>query len=285
MELVRSNFTFHTGDLQKSAFGTNTNEFIQQANVGIKIKGNLWIDAGYFLTHIGAEGLLPKDNWLSSHSLVTYFEPFYQAGVRCSYEGEQMTAQLHLLNGNGLFDENNYNKTLGWFFSYTPNKELTVSYAGVAGNEESVQAQNVNLPYTPKTHILHNIVAQFNLIKGLTAKVQLDYATKSNMYNLIDSSSTKTNNYTGAALQIKYDYFEKYASTFRISIIENSKGVYTPMANGYDLTLGMEYKPYSNSFLRLESRYIKLDNKIFNDGNNAKDSRMELILNMGVWID
>ena len=49
--------------------------------------------------------------------------------------------------------------------------------------------------------------------------------------------------------------------------------------------LGFEYKAKPNTFLRLESRYIQLNNKedIFLYNGNFSNTRWEFVSSMGVW--
>ena len=280
--LIRSNFTLHVGDLHKTAWvsmGTQM-PLIQQANVGFRLFGNFWVDGGYFLTHIGGESLLPKDNWLSSHSLVTYFEPFYQAGIKASYETEKVTAQIHLLNGNGIFDDNNNNKTLGLFFSFTPSTLLSVSYAGVIGNEEP------GAPYNAKTHQLHNFVAQVNPFTDFSVKGQFDIDMKE-VQDPNNGAEMISGNFKGLSLTAHYQFIKHLGGTFRFAYIDNANGVYAPIVKGTEITLGCEFKPSDNSFIRLEGRNISLDDKyklFVRDGKSDK-SRMEVILNMGIWLN
>src|SRR3989339_1431027 len=110
---VRGILALQTGNFVTSAFGTTANPVLQQANIGYNLFDRFWLDAGYFLTHVGGESVLPKDNWLSSHSIVTIFEPYYQSGLRASYEGDQLSVHIHVLNANGFYEDNNDNKTFG----------------------------------------------------------------------------------------------------------------------------------------------------------------------------
>lgn len=278
---LRANFGIQHGDLVHTAYevpGTTIAPMIQQANLGINIFDKVWLDAGYFLTHIGGEALMPKDNWLSSHSLVTYYEPFYQSGLRVGYEGDKLTVQLHLLNGNGIIDENNSNKTYGIFASYKIMDNLTISYANVMGNEE---ADSV----TKKTHILHNICAAYDFNDKLSVKAQLDLATKEKVEIAGKESDAS---YMGISAQVRYKFVENLAATFRFAMIDNKDGLYPAALEGNAMTLGVEFKPSASSYIRLEgSMYnMKDDYKIFYDADGKPtNSKMELMLNCGIYLD
>jgi hypothetical protein len=106
-EKIRAVGTLHYGDIPVSAWSPVYN-FIQEANVGFHVCKKIWIDAGFFKTHIGTEALLPKDNIASSLAIITVYEPWFQAGVKLSYApNDKLSLCLHLLNGYNTFVDNN----------------------------------------------------------------------------------------------------------------------------------------------------------------------------------
>jgi hypothetical protein len=279
---VRGNITFHAGDLAQSAWvGYTSYPLIQQANVGINITDNVWLDAGYFLTHIGAEYVLPKENWLSSHSLVTYYEPFYQAGARIGYETTSFTAQLSILNGHGIFEENNYNKTLGIYLSYLPMNSLTLTYASDIGNEIPGGTELGRL------FMHHNFVALYNITPELAVKGQFDLAS------LAEKDNQKSLSYTAFSLQTKYQFVEKFSAAARFALVNNEDNIFAPFnqtapeLKGTEITLGCEYKPSPVTYLRLEGRMLSFDDKYkyFIQDNKPESSRMEVMLNFGVILE
>src|ERR1043165_1089031 len=50
---IRSNITLHYGDIPRSAWSPDF-RVIQEANAGIHLHKKLWVDMGFFRTHIGA---------------------------------------------------------------------------------------------------------------------------------------------------------------------------------------------------------------------------------------
>jgi hypothetical protein len=278
----RGNVTMQAGDLVKTGYQDLGVQFpmLQQANVGYNFYGHFWIDAGLFLTHIGGEALLPKDNWLSSHSLVTYFEPFYQSGFKVSFENENTTACIHILNGNGIIADNNFNKSVGLFFSQKCSDNFNFSYSNIYGNEEAGSPNNA------KIHFLQNLVLNYNLSAKLSLRGQFDIANK----NLTDNTNPYGGNskiYFGASLTAHYLFNEKFSASARAAYVNNSDSVYTPAIKGLAYTLGVEYKPSDFTYIRLEGSLMDLDEnyKMFiNADNKPAASRMEVALNFGVII-
>src|SRR6185295_9910470 len=62
---LRSTVAIHYGDVPRSTW-SNTFNFIQEANAGVRLCKNFWLDAGFFRTHVGAEGLYANENITSA---------------------------------------------------------------------------------------------------------------------------------------------------------------------------------------------------------------------------
>ncbi len=274
---VRGNITIHTGDLLHTAWeeAGATNPTLQQANAGFMALENFWIDAGYFLTHIGGELLLPKDNWITSYSLVTFFEPFYQTGVKFSYETAKFTVQLHLLNGNGIFEDNNYNKSVGLYLNYNLNDNLSFTYANVFGNEEA------GIPSNSRLLMYHNFDVYCYINDKIKVKGQIDYS------NLAAKQDIKSQSFIGLSAEAQYSFLPKHAATIRGSYISTNEQLFIGADNGYEIALGVQFKPAEMAYIRLEARRISFneDFRPFHIYGKQEPSRLEAALNFGVVLE
>ena len=278
---ARLKITLQAGNLPEKAysgFGPN----IQEAYIGINIIEGLWLDAGYFLTHIGGEVYFPKDNFLTSHSMVTYFEPFYHEGVRLMYENGPFTAGFHLCNGNGIFQDNNDNKSFGLSFGYNMGSMLAVSYSGIYGNEEPA-------PNPAKNHLLHNICLNSTPIEKLNLKAQFDLGQKDDIVHDSANNKMKSGSFTGISLQGKYQLIKKFSLAARYSNFNNEDRVEgfggTDIVKGSELAFGVEYKPIEKSYIRFEMRMLNLDDKykyFLDKDSKPTNSRLEFMINFGV---
>ena len=59
---------------------------IQEAYVGYRVTDKLWIDEGIYFSHIGFESWISRDNWTYTRSLDAEFTPYYQSGVKATYQ-------------------------------------------------------------------------------------------------------------------------------------------------------------------------------------------------------
>lgn len=273
-ENIRGTFTMHFGDIPKVNWPSN-DEFIQEANVGFSPYKNLWIDAGYFPTHIGCEGL-PKDNFFSSFSLQSYYEPFFQSGVKISYDfSDKFTACLHILNGYNVLEDNNKNKSAGMQLVYSPKENLKITYNNIIGNEQPRGTEG-------KTRFLNNVYLNYTACQKLEMIAGLDFGLQDKS-KLSDSSTA----YVYAAMaSLRYHILPKFSASVRGEYYQDLDGVLSGIvannlgAKGNGISLGVEYNPVENSYVRLEGRYLRLDanEKIFFDNNNQ---RTEVIMSFG----
>lgn len=278
---VHGAITLHYGDIPSLNWPSNQ-QFVQEAYAGFSPSKGLWIDAGYFLTHIGAEGLLPKGNFFNTLALPTYYEPFYQSGVRVSYEfSPKVYGSLHLLNGYNVFADYNKNKSFGVTLGVKPVKNLELIYNNLIGNEISSGSEG-------KTRMYNNLVIKFSPSSKVDFLLGADLAFQERS-SLTDSTASAIM-YSGLAA-IKYKITKKFSASLRGELYNDKNGFLsgaftdnTGKQTGliaYGVTLGFEVRPVEKAYFRVESRYLSADKeqKIFNDDKN---SRIEANTSIGI---
>lgn len=116
--------------------GPTLSRHIQEAFAGYRLADNLWVDGGIFFSHIGMESFISRDNWTYTRSLVADYSPYYQTGVKFSYQPSQEWGfQLHILNGWQNISENNDSKSVGTQISYSPSSKWSATYNTLIGKE------------------------------------------------------------------------------------------------------------------------------------------------------
>ncbi len=277
---IRGIASFHFGDIPQVNWPSNE-KYLQEANIGFSPFKNFWIDFGYFLTHIGAESALPKNNFLTLQSVGTYYEPFYQSGLRFSYEfSDKFSASLYLLNGYNVFADNNKNKSAGVQFIYSPLKNLSFSYNNLIGNE-----QPSSLP--GKTRFYNNFVVSYSPSQkvDLLAGVDYCYQEQSKITSPSDGAGM-----ISALISGRYKFTPKFSTGLRFETYNDPDGILSGTFTDSDgkltglgtfgITLGFEYKPVDQVYVRLEGRLLnnKSGQNIFYENKNHRE---ELLLNMG----
>lgn len=118
---------------------------IQEATIGYRLGENLWLDAGIYFSHIGAESFISRDNWTYTRSLLAEFSPYYQTGVKLGYQASPAWGfQFHILNGWQNIYDNNRGKAVGTQVAYAPNAHWSFTYNTFFGQEVGTQWRLLN---------------------------------------------------------------------------------------------------------------------------------------------
>ena len=140
--------------------GPSLSRNIQEAYAGYEVAKGVWIDAGTYFSHVGAEGFISRDNLTYTRSLVADYSPYYQSGVRATYQvNDKLSLQGHLINGWQTVSENNHSKMGGTQIAYAFAPNFSVSYSTLFGRESQFRHfHDVVAKYSPSSDL--DLVAQ-----------------------------------------------------------------------------------------------------------------------------
>lgn len=252
---VRGRLALHYGDIPLFSWSPDF-PMLQEGTFGVRVFRDLWIDGGFFPTHIGTESFLPGNNRLGSVAAITFYEPLYQSGVRIGWEGsETFTAQLHLLSGyNAVIDRNNA-KGIGAYVAWHPSEAMSFIYTNLFGDEAPDSAATQFRTYH-NVQLIHTPISDVHLILGF------DFCSQSNTA-LAGGTATMT----GGLLLAGYDISPQWRINGRFEFFNDPErfmaGTYLNELGeetGLELwggTLGAEYKPTDNSYIKLEGRMLQ----------------------------
>ena len=282
---VRGVVTLHFGDIAKSAWSTTMNN-VMEAHAGIRLSKKFWLDAGLFRTHFGTEGLLPKENFLSSVSVNTFYEPYFEAGARLNYvPNDKWSINVYALNGYNLFEDNNAKKSLGILLTYAFNDLCNVGYSNYVG-DDSPETDSVSHLRIHQNLFLN---CQFSKLK---IQVGGDYGVQHNTDNINNKNKSAT--LISGVLALRYQLKEKWSVSIRgegfsdpqgfmSGTILNKQNKYTGLKL-WGVTLGAEYKPVAEGYIRFEARQLQMDKdqEIFYWKGKNSSGRLELSCNIGI---
>ena len=285
-ENVNGVLTCHAGDIATSAWSNKYN-FIQEAHVGLRLIKKLWLEGGYFRTHLGFESIQPRENIGTSVALTTYYEPYYLSGAKLTYYlNNKLSVQVNAFNGFNTFVAINKKKTYGFTTVYEANKNFIVSFNSLLSNEQPDS-------FLFSKRRLYNDLYFAYKSKRVNVGFEANFGLQENS-DLEDS--TKTAYMFSMTLAGKYKIKnDKYSVYARLELFDDRNEILTGPVNNANHQLvginafggnaGIEFKPLSNSYLRFEARYIHLWNNenIFYNHNKYSNVRMEWIAAMGVW--
>lgn len=124
--------------------GGDVSRYIQEAVVGVKLSPTLWLDGGIYLSHIGSESWISRDNLTYTRSLIADYSPYYQSGVKLTWQATpSVSAQLNVVNGWQNISETNGNKGVGGRLDWNASSKVTLSAYNLISSEtpDSVDAQ------------------------------------------------------------------------------------------------------------------------------------------------
>jgi hypothetical protein len=281
---LRAALTFQYGDIAENSVFPPLNT-IMEAHAGIMLFKNLWLDAGLFRTHFGTESVLPRENFLSSLSVNTYYEPCNEAGLRLSYTpNETWTFNLYGITGYNLYGDNNKKKSIGALITYN-HGNYNIGYSNYIGDDSPPGDSARHL------RIQQNIFFNYQH-KKLKLQAGIDNCIQQNADYLHPTLGATM--WSGLA-GLKYQLKERFAISARAELFKDPQGFMSGVMlntnnfyTGYKLhgyTIGAEYKPTQNSYIRIEGRQIQMEKNqpIFKWHGENRSSRLELLVNLGIY--
>ncbi|MBS1487092.1 MAG: porin [Bacteroidetes bacterium] len=262
-QTVRANLALATGTYMNANYydepGALKNLF--EANAGIKVSGkkNIWIDAGVFASHIGAESAVGKDNWNLSRSILADNTPYYESGAKISYtsDDEKWFVSGLVLNGWQRIQRINGNNTpaFGHQITYKPNSKILFNSSSFAG---SATPDSVR-----KMRYFHNFYGQFQLHKKWDVQFTFDIGVQQK-----SKGSSAYNNWYSSALITRYAATSQITVAARAEYYHDATGIIisTHTANGfqtYSYSFNIDYKIAPNIIWRIEGREYRSEDKIF----------------------
>lgn len=250
---LRSNITLHAGDIVTAVWDPAF-ALVQEANLGVQLSPKLGLDAGIFLPHIGGEGLTAQGQWFATNAVISYHEPYYQAGARAIWQpGKRIQVQGWILAGLGRIADQNRTPGLGWRIDHAGKKESSMWYAGYAGDERP------NPDSVAKWVTYHNLGAKWNLGSKLKAAVSADIGTA--------SQPDQLDILLGGWAGLRYEIRPKWGISARYEAFSDPGSILSasfPTVSGnlmqglecHGFTAGAEFLPATNMRIRLEWRSL-----------------------------
>jgi hypothetical protein len=153
--------------------GPSLSRFIQEAVAGYQISPSLWVDGGIFLSHIGMESFISRDNLTYTRSLSAEFTPYYESGVKLTWQTTpKLTALFTVVNGWQNISENNQDKAVGTRLDYARSSSTTLSYYNFIGNEVSSSRLRIFNGVGFKSGLTPAFTLQGNFDYGIQQKAQ-----------------------------------------------------------------------------------------------------------------
>lgn len=238
-----------------SISGPDLARHIQEAVVGVRAGSRLWIDAGLYLSHIGQESWISRDNPTYTRSLLADYSPYYETGVKATWTAtSRLTAQLHVLNGWQNISETNRSKALGMRLDYVASSRVALGYANFVGNEA---------PDTVPARLrIFNEAFGVLTVDRLSVWLTLDYGTQRR------APASGSSSWWGGAAITKLKLSPTTSVAARLERYADPDGVIvtTGTPNAFRVSsasLGIDVAPYARALWRTELRGYTARDPIF----------------------
>lgn len=274
---IRSSLGVHFGDIAKAVWPSEFN-MIQEANAGFRLHKKLWIDAGFFRSHIGIESTQPRENITSSMSLANNYEPYYLAGAKLTYLiSSKVAIQLNSFNSFASYVETNKNTLVGLSLVIDPNEHTSITYNFITG-DDSPTGQRIK-----QQRFYNNFYASYK-----TNKFYLGAEFNYGMQQHSKTNDTTANATVMSGLIVgKYQFHKKLGVYARQEYFSDPDNILTGSLrtgkNVFGTTAGVEYKPFKNVALSTEGRVLQSEALIFKQGSFLTNRRFEFIICLDLW--
>jgi hypothetical protein len=228
---------------------------------------------GKFVTYHGAEVIEAKDDFNYSRSfLFNYAIPFTHTGFMAGYTfSKAFSANVYVVNGWDVTNDNNKGKTFGTSFVVTPIEPFTMNFGFLYGPEQPNNSSNYRF--------LFDWVGTFKATKNLTFMVNTDYAHE----DKDPLNGGRNSKWYGVAGYVKYDFTDWFSTSIRAEYFDDKDGVRTGIAQKLkEITITPEFRIVKNLLLRPEYRHDWSNKEGFDSHHITLDKKSQDTLALGV---
>ncbi len=228
-----------------------------EANAGIALKENLWLDAGIFGSHIGFESAVNSENPTLTRSLLAENSPYFLSGAKITYTPDKQWEFTGLLvNGWQRIQRVPGNSLLsfGTGITYTGNNFL-LNWSTFTGTDDPDVSRRMR--YFNNIYGKFDLTSKLGLILGFDTGAQQRTA-EGNNYNI----------WFSPVLISQYRINTSWATAFRMEYYSDEHGVIVPPLNfkpfkTSGFSANIDYAPNPNAMWRMEGRWLHSPDEIF----------------------
>jgi hypothetical protein len=250
---------------------------VYEANAGVKLTKNLWLDAGIFSSHIGMEGAISKDNLTLTRSLAAENSPYFESGVKLSYAASGKWAFTGLVvNGwqNIREPEGNSSKAIGTQVLFKANDQLLLTSCSFIGNEKPDSVR--------QRRYFHDLYLTWQAGPAWKLAAVFDFGMERKLHE------PGYHTWYSPVLLAHYRLTRQLALAGRVEYYSDKNGVIISPAtpNGFKTSgysLNLDYAPAGNVLMRVEGRLLDSRNAIFLRNSRATDQSVAITSSLAFW--
>lgn len=258
-ETFRGRFAFQTGTYVQSNYAVEPTllKNVLEASVGTRLGENVWIDIGIFPSHIGLEGIVSKDNWTYSRSMLADFSPYFETGISVTAAvSERVSLRGLVLNGWQNIQETNNDKAVGTQLQYKPAGSVLLNWSTFIGNEQPDSAAS-------RLRFFNDLYAVLTLSEQWSLDVAFDIG-----FQKQTAGNSSYDSWNAASLMVRHTINKQWAITGRVEYFFDGKGVLIPTGTPDNFqtvggSLNVDYSPVALLLWRVEARLLDSKSPIY----------------------
>jgi hypothetical protein len=275
-ERLRGVVALGVGTYMESNYGAEPDHYrhLLEASAGYNLGGSTWLDAGVLPSHIGLESAVSAANWTYTRSLAAEYSPYYETGVRLSFQpSARVSGALLVMNGWQNIRETNDGKAAGLQLQFRPTERVLLNYSNYIGDEAPSGADERMIRF------FNDFYVQVTASDRLGLAAVFDVGTQ----DLGDESATWWNA-TGIARLTLSDAWAlalrgEYFSDPDQAVISTGEDEGFETAAG---TVGLDFFPVTNVLLRVEGRLFSSQDAVWPSDTVLKKRDSFLVTSVAV---
>jgi hypothetical protein len=277
---VRGNVALMAGTYAEANLAAEPNllQHVYEANAGVRIGRNLWVDAGIMPSHIGFESAIGKDCYTLTRSIAADNSPYYEAGAKVTWDpNDKWTLSAMYLNGWQRIRKVDGNQTpsFGTQVTFRPSGKVTLNYSTFIGNDKPDS--------TRQMRYFNDLYGNFTITDKFSLTAGMDYG-----FEQKEKSSSDMNQWYGSTVIARYAFTGKLALAGRAEYYSDRHGVIisTGTPNGFKTTgysLNLDVTPAPNVMFRIEGRLLHSKDEIFLKDGEPKNNNASVTASLAFW--
>ncbi|ASZ10222.1 porin [Chitinophaga pendula] len=250
---------------------------IYDANVGIRIGRQLWIDAGIMPSHIGFESAIGKDCYTLTRSIMADNTPYFETGAKITWTpNDKWTFAAMYLNGWQRVKRVDGNQTpaFGTQIVFKPSAKVSLNWSTFIGNDKPDSVRQMR--YFNDLYGTFNITDKFSLIAGIDYGLEQKAKGSNDFYQ-----------WYSPIIIARYVFTDKVALAGRVEHYNDRNGavIATKTNNGFQTTgysLNLDIAPVSNVVFRIEGKLYDSKDAIFTKGKELRNGNANITAALAV---
>ena len=282
---VRANLALAVGTYVNANYAAEPGVLknVYEANAGVRLgqSAALWLDAGIFASHIGAESAVSKNCPTLTRSIQAENSPYYESGVKLTYttKNDQWLFSALFLNGWQRIQRPDGNNTpaFGSQITFTPSDKVTLNHSSFIGNDKPDDVKQMR--YFQNLYGIISLTDQWQITAGLDIGLE----EKSPDDHALQS-------WYSPLLIVKYQFHPDWAITGRWEYYGDPGEVIVPTGtpNGFK-TMGwsanLDYALKEGATWRIEARWLRSEDAIFEVNDGFEKTNFCLTSSIAVELD